>query len=617
MQGELMPSRTLSLRKKLLILLSAVVIGLMLLLASTNYFSHKIERLKTAKELIHQINITALQLRRNEKDFLMRKLDKYIDKHGQNYQKLDNQLAEFEQLSQYINGDLHVNELRQAFSDYRTQFIALTDAMTTRGLDKNSGLYGELRRATHKLEAIFKEYQDANNQVTLLTIRRHEKDYMLRGDEKYLDRLANSITDLRNNSASLQGTTALINEYEQAFNGYAAIDRQIGLRHDTGIRGNMRSAIHNAEKMLTTMAEEATSTILLRERIAFWSSLVLFLGISVGLAVFIFKLINVIISPIKSAVANIEEIIEKRDFSMQVKKETEDEFGHVIDAINNFIQFTQRINEAVGDLKQVGESVEKNAKITQESLYQQQLKSEQVSTASVQLDSSANEILTNSQQTSTTAGLIYQQAQQGQNQLHSLNDFLQHNAKELVASTEKIEDLEHKCSSINAFIDEIRGIAEQTNLLALNAAIEAARAGEQGRGFSVVADEVRNLAQRTQTSTEQITNIISELQLLTNTAVEQVNQCRDSSMKNLDQIQASEQTLAEITAEVNTINEMTTNIANAVNEQTIAIHEISENITEIKDDNNHLLEQAQLSLSTCALANKKTTGLLAYKLSAS
>ena len=611
-----MPSRTLSLRNKLLVLLSAVIFGLLLLLFTTNYFSYQIKQLQQAKSTIQQIGITALQLRRNEKDFVIRKLPKYFDKHTANFAQLNLELNSLSVLNDSIGGNIPVEQLTANFAQYRTHFIELVQAMELKGLDKNLGRYGELRSATHKLEEIYKSINEPARQVTLLTIRRHEKDYMLRGDTKYLTKLTNAVAELKLDSQHIANTSQLIDEYESAMTAYSEIERMIGLTQDTGIRGNMRSATHEAETLLAKTIQETNLFVEQHEKQSFWTSLILFFIISSALSVFIIKLIKVIISPIKSAIANIENIIAERDFSQQVVKETDDEFGKVIDAINNFITFTHKINSAVEDLRNVSVAVEQNAKSTQASLNQQAIKSEQVSTATVQLDSSATEIVTSTENTAITADMIAQQAEKGQNQLNELNSFLHKNANELIESTNDIGQLEQKCQSINGFIDEIKGIAEQTNLLALNAAIEAARAGEQGRGFSVVADEVRTLANRTQTSTEQITLIITELQSMTISAVEKVNHCRDGSIHNVQQVEESTQTLGEIITEINSIQEMTTNIANAIKEQSSAIHEIAENITEMKDDNDNMLSQSQQSLQTCSLANEKTLSLLTYKLNA-
>ena len=611
-----MPSRTLSLRNKLLVLLSAVILGLLLLLFTTNYFSYQIKQLQQAKSTIQQIGITALQLRRNEKDFLIRKLPKYFDKHTANFTQLTQELAALSALNENIGGDIPVAELTADFTKYRNHFSELVQAMQLKGLDKNSGRYGELRTATHKLEEIYNSINEPNRQVTLLTIRRHEKDYMLRGDTQYLDKLTDAVAKLKFDSQHIADTQQFIADYEQAMTAFSNIERMIGLTQDAGIRGKMRLATHDAETLLAEAIENTNTFVEQQENNAFWTSLILFIIISSVLSIFIIKLIKIIISPIKSAISNIESIIVERDFSKQVLKETDDEFGEVIDAINNFIKFTNKINSAVEDLRNVSATVEHNAQSTQTSLNQQAMKNEQVSAATVQLDSSVSEIVDSTGRTASTTDLIAQQAEKGKNQLSELNLFLNKNTNELISSTQDISQLEVKCQSINGFIDEIKGIAEQTNLLALNAAIEAARAGEQGRGFSVVADEVRTLANRTQTSTEQITQIITELQSMTISAVEKVNHCRDGSIYNVQQVEKSAQTLSDIISEVHSIQDMTANIANAIKEQSTAIHEIAENITEMKDDNDDMLNQAQQSLKTCTLANEKTQSLLTYKLTA-
>jgi methyl-accepting chemotaxis protein len=582
----------------------------------TSYFTHQVKQLELAKSNIQNINIIALQLRRNEKDFLIRKLPKYIDKHKKNYQQLNSELKQLALLNNDINADIAVDALIANFKDYREQFIAFANAMQVKGLDKDSGVYGELRRATHALEDIYKSINAPSKQVLLLTMRRHEKDYMLRGDVKYLTKLTNTIHKLKQDSKTMANTGEFIVKYEQAISAYADIDKKLGLSQNEGIRGQMRAATHKAESLLSDTISETTLFIDEHESWAFWASITIFLSVSLALSAFIFKLINIIISPIKRVIDSIDKIVVQRDFSQQIFKESDDEFGKVVDSINDFIKFTYHINGALEELRNVSVAVEQSAQFTQASLNQQAMKAEQVSAATVQLDASASEIVQSTERTTDTAGLIVQQAQTGQQQLNELNSFLKDNADELTNTSEDINQLEKKCQSINGFIDEIKGIAEQTNLLALNAAIEAARAGEQGRGFAVVADEVRALANRTQTSTEQITVIILQLQSMMITAAKRVNQCQSGSIENLNQVKKSGQTLGQIITEVKSIQDMTANIATAVRQQSAAIHEIAQNITHMKDDNDNMLGQAQQSVQVCSLANEKTLSLLTYQLSA-
>jgi len=610
-----MPSQTLSIRRKLLILLATVIFALLLLLITTSFFNGRISQLEQLKHNIQQLSIYSLQLRRNEKDFFLRNDLKYFDKYIKNHQLLVNVLSDIEQQNTTINAEIEIANLTRSFTQYKEKFTQLTELMTVKGLDKDSGKYAELRGATHELEQAFQSQGDLASHVLLLTMRRHEKDYMLRNDDKYLKLLLQSTTELTSRFPIDSNVATLLNNYQVAINAYAKINKEIGLSPTEGLTGDMRSATHEAEKLLKASVVSATRHIEEKESFATTISFILFIMISAGLATFIIKLINIVILPIKNAVASIEALVKGRDFSLQIPKETNDEFGEVVDAINRFIQFTHKMNVAVEDLQSVSMQVEKNAQLTESNLVEQSAQCEQVSAATIELEASALEVAQNIQLTTDTAQEISSQVSLNKSQLDKLSSSLSGNADELVSSSADISLLEQKCQSITAFISEIRSIAEQTNLLALNAAIEAARAGEQGRGFSVVADEVRTLADRTQLSTNQITEIINELQSLTSHAVSNVERCKDNSLANLNHIDTSCASLAEVMSYVETINQMTVSISGATQEQTAAIHEIAMSITNIKDKNTDLLGQARSSLDNCSLANEKTYKLLSYKLS--
>lgn len=160
---------------------------------------------------------------------------------------------------------------------------------------------------------------------------------------------------------------------------------------------------------------------------------------------------------------------------------------------------------------------------------------------------------------------------------------MQQLSAQIDSATETINQLADDSNNISSVLDVIKSIAEQTNLLALNAAIEAARAGDQGRGFAVVADEVRTLASRTQQSTEEINQMIEQLQSGSSRAVSVMNQSREEARSAVEQASAAGASLGTITTAVGHINEMSTQIATLAGKQSSASQEINQNISEIND----------------------------------
>lgn len=291
--------------------------------------------------------------------------------------------------------------------------------------------------------------------------------------------------------------------------------------------------------------------------------------------------------PIISLSHTLQEIEEQSNLTIRSDIKSADEIGEAAKALNNMLaKFQNSLLEVSNATSQIAAASEETSAITQQTsqtIDEQQSQTEQVATAMNEMTATVQEVSINITSTAEAAEDANLETSKGSSVVNSTISAIQQLASQIDSSTNVIHQLEKDSEDISAVMDVIRGVAEQTNLLALNAAIEAARAGEQGRGFAVVADEVRTLAARTQTSTEEINQVITKLQAGSQEAVNVMNSSRDQAQSLVEQAQEAGQSLNSISQAVDRINDMSTHIATAAEEQNAVAEEINSNIVSINN----------------------------------
>lgn len=546
--------------------------------------NEQVVRINQSVTTVSEMEVSLLNLRRNEKDFLMRMDTKYRTRFEEN-------LANFQVLEQSLQQDVREldlalpeqSTLTSAMQSYATGMMNLIAAYQQLGLSHEQGMLKTFFASASALVNAAGAYPEHYDTVFRLTLA--GKMLVLDASPQNADEFQTLLTQLQPRLMPAMGTA--FTQYEMVARRVLDQLRMIGLDHNSGLRGEIRSHSHQVESTFAGLKTHLREEVVTAQRTTVTATLAAVVLVVIALLVLSGWISRSIQQRLSSLGDLMREIAASHDLRKTADTQGNDELADIAANFNyllaNLRKLIDEVQTAITELGPASVQLQQRSQDSEQAMLQQQGETDSVATAITEMGVTIRDIAANTETAAANADNCYRGAEAGLAEVSATKQQIGVLSQDLSQASDEVASLSTLSDNIGSVLDVIKAIAEQTNLLALNAAIEAARAGEQGRGFAVVADEVRSLALRTRQSTEEITTIIGSLQGQTDQVVEHINRCRSLGESSVCQADSAELKIQQIMTDIQQIMDTSTQIATAVEQQSMVSEEIGQNVTAIRD----------------------------------
>jgi methyl-accepting chemotaxis protein WspA len=553
-----------------------------------------------------------LELRRAEKDFMLRDLRKaeFFEKGtSENLARhaalMATMPAAVERLAGMVTGreQALTAQMPAVITAYGDSFRKLAAAYRQQG-HKDWGVEGEWRKAIHNVEQHLRKANDLSLDVELLQLRRNEKDYLLRGENKYVDAVFAGLNQLSakvessRDRALAQQLKEDLKAYESSFKKYTAIEEKIGKTEDAGLQGELRKAAHKVEPLLLAISQQAAlDAEAARQQLIIASLGAMVIGI--GLAALFFYLFARVVSDPIMRLSEVAMSVGGGDLSARMNFESANELGILARGFNQMIE---ALSTLIGQVQKSGMQVSTSVTEVAATAKQQQATAGEVAATTSEIGATSKEIWATSKELVKTMDEVSSVAEQsallagnGQHGLSQMEETMRRVVDAAGSINTKLSVLNEKASNISQVVTTITKVADQTNLLSLNAAIEAEKAGEHGRGFSVVATEIRRLADQTAVATYDIEQMVKEIQSAVSAGVMGMDKFSEEVRRGMQEVQHVGGQLQEIIQQVQALAPRFESVNEGMQAQATGAEQISEALMQLSEATQQSVEALRQS----------------------